>query len=113
MGLKCGDCGYILMPPRGICPKCGSYDLSWMQLSRKGKLLFATVGRHRLMGIEYILGTVKLEEGPIIPGMVIIEDFDYSKPEKIWKYNQANIPVMAQVIQNPEGAESIVFKVIQ
>lgn len=113
MGLKCDVCGYVLLPPRGLCPQCGSSNLIWIQLSGRGKLLFASAGTHRLMRIEFILGTVKLEEGPIVPGVVFIEGFDYSKPEKIWEYNQADISVVAEVTQNPAGTESIAFRIIQ
>ena len=29
MGLKCGECGYVLLPPLGMCFECGSHDLNW------------------------------------------------------------------------------------
>ncbi len=113
MGLKCGECGYVLLPPLGTCLKCGSYDLNWVPLSGRGELLFASVGTHRLMGLEFIQGTVKLEEGPLVPGRIIVDDFDYSRPEKIWDYNQAGISVMAEMTKNPMGVDSIAFRVIR
>ena len=113
IGFKCSDCGFVSLPPRGVCLQCGGFNLSWVQLSGRGKLLFASVGTHRLMEVEFIQGTVKLEEGPVIPGRVFIDDFDFSKPEKIWEYNKAGISVMAEVVKNPLGVESIAFKIHQ
>jgi hypothetical protein len=65
------------------------------------------------MGLEFIQGTVKLEEGPLVPGRIIVDDFDYSRPEKIWDYNQAGISVMAEMTKNPMGVDSIAFRVIR
>ena len=111
MGFKCGDCGFVLLPPRGVCCRCGGFHLSWVPLSGKGELLFASVGTHGLTGVKFVQGTIELEEGPIIPGMVLIDSFDFSKPEKIWEYNQAGIPVIAEIKKNPMGVEGIIFKI--
>ena len=113
MGFKCDDCKNILLPPRGICPHCGGCNMNWIQLSGEGRLMFASVGTHRLMKIDFIQGTVKLKEGPLVPGMVLIDDFDFSKPETIWDYNQADLPVMAEVTQNPQGVAAIAFRLIR
>lgn len=85
--------------------------MDWVQLSGKGSLLFASAGTHRLLGLDFIQGTVKLEEGPVIPGRILIEDFDFSTPEKIWEYNRAGLPVIAEVVMNPLGVGSIAFRI--
>ena len=80
-------------------------------MSGRGKLLLASLGKHRIMDTPIIQGTVKLAEGPVVSGMIIIPDFDFSKPERIWEYNLANIDVATEVINNPEGVEAVAFKV--
>lgn len=109
MGLKCQRCRTFLFPPRAICPKCGSNDLNWAQISGKGKLLFASLGEHRLMRSKYIQGTVKLQEGAVLSGMVIIPGFDWSTPERIWEYSGADIPVVAEIVKNPDDVETVAF----
>ncbi len=80
-------------------------------MSGRGKLLLASLGKHRLVNTPVIQGTVKLEEGPVVSGPIIIPGFDFSNPEKIWGYNRANIDVTAEIIKNPEGVEAVAFKV--
>jgi len=113
MGAKCDACKHVMLPPQSVCGQCYGYDLSWIELSGRGKLLYASVGKHRLMGLDFIQGTVKLEEGPLVPGMVIVDDFDFSHPEIIWNYNVANISVLAEIVKNPLGVESIAFRIIE
>ena len=81
-------------------------------MSGMGKLMFASVGPHRMMGIQFIQGTVRLKEGPWVSGMVLDESFDLSKPEKILEYNGADIDVVMEVIKNLEGVGAIAFRVI-
>jgi len=97
----------------GLCPECGSADVSWFPMSGKGRLMFASVGPHRMYGINFLQGTVKLEEGPWISGMLLDDFFDLSKPEKILEYNGANIDVTLDVMKNPEGVEAVVFRVVR
>jgi len=114
MGLKCKRCGSCNFPPRAFCLNCGSPEQDWFEISGRGKLLFASA-TNRGRGawpVKYILGTVKLEEGPLVMGMVLIEDFDFSKLEEVWKYNGANIEVVAQIVKNPKGIEAVAFRPI-
>ena len=111
MGEECRTCRHVMLPPLGSCARCCGHDLHWIELSGRGKLLYASVGRHRLMDIEFIQGTIRLEEGPVIPGMVLIDDFDYLHPEKIWEYSLADISVQAEIVENPQGVKSIGFRI--
>jgi uncharacterized OB-fold protein len=113
MGFRCAGCGIILFPPQGLCPNCGSNDFSWNPMSGRGKLMFASVGPHRMMGIQFLQGTVRLEEGPWVSGMLLDESFDLSQPEKIWEYNEADIDVVLEVVKNPEGVEAVAFRVVR
>lgn len=113
MGFRCAGCGIIIFPPQGLCPNCGSNDFSWIPMSGRGKLMFASIGPHRMMGIQFLQGTVRLEEGPWVSGMLLDESFDLSQPEKIWDYNEADINVVMEVVKNPEGVEAVAFRVVR
>jgi len=113
MGRKCEACGTFQFPPQGICSQCGSGGLVWAPVSGKGTLLFASTGEHRMMGLRFVQGTVKLEEGPLVSGMAILPDFDLSAPESIWEYSLAGLPVRAEVVKNPQGVEAVAFRVLR
>jgi uncharacterized OB-fold protein len=114
MGFRCSGCSTVLFPPQGLCPDCGGHEFNWVPMSGKGKLIYASVGPHRMMGIhQFLQGTVRLEEGPWVSGMLLDESFDFSHPEKIWQYNEADINVVMEVIKNPEGVEAVAFRVVR
>jgi len=74
MGAKCNKCGNILVPPRPICPKCFSNNLSWIQLENRGKLLTYTVihvapGMFQQM-VPYAMGIIELKNGVRLPGII-------------------------------------------
>lgn len=112
MGLKCNICGAYSFPPRAVCENCGSTDMSWVEMSGRGKLLFASASSGWKGRPRYIQGTVKLEEGPVVAG-IIISDFDFSNLEEIWNYNLADLKVIAKIIKNPEGIEAIAFELMK
>lgn len=113
LGRRCEACGHFQFPPQGLCSGCGGADLAWAPVSGRGTLLFASVGEHRMMGLRFIQGTVELEEGPLVSGMTILPDFDLARPEGIWGYNRAGLPVVAEVVKNPQGTEAVAFRVVR
>lgn len=114
MGLKCPSCGTILFPPQGLCPKCGGSDLSWVPMSGRGKVVSASVGPHRMMGIDaYLQATVKLEEGPLVSGMLLDDAFDFTRPEGVLDYYGGGVDVKAEIVTNPEGAKAVAFRVVK
>jgi uncharacterized OB-fold protein len=113
-GCKCKKCGNFEFPPKAICSVCGSFDLEWAEISGKGKLLFLTAtnrGRGAWQN-KYLLGTIKLDEGPLVIGKVIFDGFDFCKLESVWEFNGRNIDVVAEIDKNPEGVESVVFRIL-
>jgi uncharacterized OB-fold protein len=74
MGVKCKGCGALLWPPRGICPKCFSYQVEWTELKGKGKLLTYTIIHFPPSQFQalapYAVGILRLEQGPQLPGMI-------------------------------------------
>ncbi len=112
MGLRCSACGAVQFPPQGLCPDCGGDQLSWIHMSGRGKLLAASVGFHRMAGLEFLQATVKLEEGPLVSGMLLDDTFDLTKPAEVVKYFGAGRDVIAEVIKNPEGVEAVAFRIV-
>lgn len=111
MGLRCSACGAVQFPPQGLCLECGGDECSWVSMSGRGKLLFASVGTHRMMGIEFLQGTVKLAEGPLVSGMLLDDTFDLTKPAEILRYYGTVMDVKAEVVTNPEGVEAVAFRI--
>jgi len=73
MGSRCGDCGALFVPPRGLCPTCHDDNLSWEQASGHGRLVAMT--RMAMVSPDlategfggdrpYCIGVVELDEGP-------------------------------------------------
>jgi uncharacterized OB-fold protein len=110
MGLRCSSCGAVQFPPQGLCPDCGGDEPSWVPMGGRGRLISASVGPHRMMGIEFLQGTVKLEEGPLVSGMLLDDTFDLTKPEEIMNYYGKNKDVKAEIVINPEGVEAVAFR---
>ena len=66
-GLKCKNCGNLILPPRIKCSKCGHKEFEWIDLSGKGKLLTYTViyvpPKKFKEEAPYAIGVVELDEG--------------------------------------------------
>ena len=68
----CRSCENIFFYPREACPLCSSMDLTWKEVSGKGKVYTYTRVRqavHPAFQSEYghIYAIVELEEGPKLP----------------------------------------------
>jgi len=74
MGVKCRECRAVLWPPRGVCPKCLSQKLEWIEFRGRGKLLTYTVIHFPPSQFQalapYAVGVLKLDDGPQLPGMI-------------------------------------------
>jgi uncharacterized OB-fold protein len=80
MGLKCGKCGKIFVPPREYCEKCWvKIADNQVELGTEGELVnFAVVrygGQHLPKKPPYILGQIKLD-GADTPLTHIVEGID-------------------------------------
>lgn len=79
-GVACAKCGHLDFPEQHYgCEKCGATgdDLKPRALGAKGKLLaFAMVNLHRGKDIDapYIVGSIKLDEGPTIRCTLVESD---------------------------------------
>ena len=81
LGLKCGDCGAISVPPKMVCTKCAGANLEITELGGKGKIQTFTTNYVAAEGREceapYTIVMVELDEGPWIMGNLI--DIDPNK----------------------------------
>src|SRR5680860_760726 len=112
LGRQCGRCGLVAFPPRGLCGSCGSSDSNWVEMSGDGRLLFASSGPNLVLGSQYVMATVELQEGPIVAGVLLDDSLDLSHPEKIWDYCDGDIVVSAEIHTNPRGVVGIAFRVV-
>lgn len=74
MAVKCNKCASLLLPPKNVCPKCFSTDLEWTKLEEKGELVTYTVIHVPPVQFQstapYVVGIIKLEDGPHLLGMI-------------------------------------------
>jgi len=64
---QCGGCGSLLFPPRPRCPVCLSTDLTWAEVSGRGRVhSFTIIYVPVVRGLEppYAVAQVELDEQP-------------------------------------------------
>ena len=76
IGTRCMECNTAYFPPRNVCNKCRRKGkMEKFQFSGKGEIVSYTVIRTPPEGFEYytpyIIGIIKLEEGPLISGQIV------------------------------------------
>lgn len=67
---RCRDCNRFHYYPRAVCPHCWSRNLTWEELSGRGKLYSYVISHRPAPGFQeetpYAIAVVELEEGPRI-----------------------------------------------
>jgi len=73
VGLKCKQCGVYTVPPQKVCSECSSEKMEIAELSRNGEVQTFTVIYIPAEGFKapYIVGLIKLEEGPWVTANII------------------------------------------
>ncbi len=90
MASHCEGCGTLWLPPRPLCHKCHSSEMTWKELTGKGRLVSFTVisvgpwtmineGYNR--DNPYCSGIVELDEGPRMSTQIL--GVDVKKPDRI------------------------------
>ena len=73
-GAVCAECGAKFFPPRQVCTECKSTNLQPHEFDGHGELYSFTTLRSAPMGYEdqlpYVVGMVKLDEGPIVEAQI-------------------------------------------
>jgi uncharacterized protein len=79
-GIKCGGCGALAIPPRELCPECGTRAWSPVPLSGDGEIASYTVIRIPPRGhagdAPYAIAAVRLIEGVSVLGRVVDIPFE-------------------------------------
>ena len=74
MGVTCAGCKKVIVPPRSLCPHCGSSKMNWTELPSKGKLVTYTVIHVSPAQFQelspYAVGIVEFGDGVRLPGMI-------------------------------------------
>ena len=92
LGLKCQKCGTYSIALAGYsCRHCGSFDLDWVELSGRAKLMpSASIVYPLGAGFQetsepYLCGVVELEEGPLMTARIYdVPNVDFkNKPEQL------------------------------
>ena len=83
---KCNSCGDPYFYPRDISPCCFSKDTDWIKSNGNATLFtYGIVMRPPHPGftedIPFVTAIVQLEEGPLMPSNIILDDVDRSDPE--------------------------------
>jgi len=77
---KCSKCGYVMYPPRKVCPKCGSEELTRVTLPETGKILTYTIIRTAPLGFmelsPYAVAIVEFPNGARAMMQIVDTDFD-------------------------------------
>ena len=76
IGTRCLNCKEVFMPPRNLCPNCRrSGKIEEVELSGEGEIYSFTIIKTAPEGFElntpYIIGIIKLKEGPTISAQII------------------------------------------
>ena len=75
---RCDDCGEVFWYPRGLCPRCGSLAVSWVEASGRGRIYSFAVNRRGegdyAQAAPYVLAYVELDEGPRLMTNVVDAD---------------------------------------
>ncbi|MCD6427240.1 MAG: Zn-ribbon domain-containing OB-fold protein [Caldisericaceae bacterium] len=85
LGSKCKKCGNLMIPPKPVCSKCGSFDVEEVETTGKGVIRSFTVIYVAPEKFEdkapYVVVLVSLNEGGAVMGRLI--GVDPTKPEDI------------------------------
>ena len=85
IGSKCKKCGTLSIPLKPVCAECGNSDLKEIESKGEGDLRSFTVICVPLPNLvdkaPYVIGLVRLDEGPSIMGRLI--GMDATEPETI------------------------------
>ena len=73
---QCNSCSHRLFPPGANCPKCGSADLAWTEMSGKGSIYTFTIAHrppHPVLAAQcpLAIAVIELDEGPRLMSNVV------------------------------------------
>jgi len=95
-GVECKSCGYLMLPPRPICNRCGSMDLGWRRCDGGGVVAAKTVIAVPLTRFQercpYGVVIVTLDEGVSVSGLLLDENVEVgSRVEAAYVKNEEGV----------------------
>jgi uncharacterized protein len=87
LGLKCLDCGELLLPPGAVCTSCGSSKMEVNSFAKRGKIKTFSVIRVGPAGYvtPYVVALVELQDGPWVVGNLTAFDSQKASMDLIEK----------------------------
>ena len=109
VGVACGACGSVYVPPRSVCSACPESRIELREMSGRGTLAgytsiyvapTAMVAQGYGRDNPYLTGIVTLEEGPRLPARLV--GMDATQPESI----AIGTALQADFLEQQEGEET-------
>jgi uncharacterized OB-fold protein len=105
---RCTACDRLFFYPRPLCPECGSRELSWEEVSGRGRLEAFCVHYHSALpglaeAVPFATALVRLAEGPRLMGFLLGVPED---PEQI----RCGIELQARFVAGADGATALGFE---
>ncbi len=91
VGIKCGSCNRVFLPPRKVCPSCFTENKEWVNLSDEGTILSFTVARRRFAAIP------KDKKIPVIWGLIQLDGADTAMLHYLDEVNPENLTIGMRV----------------
>ncbi len=89
VAVKCGNCDRVYFPPRDVCPNCHRDSIGKMAetpLSGNGEIVSFTIVHDASPSFmrqrPYVMGLIKLDEGPTITAQIVDADREELEPGK-------------------------------
>lgn len=78
---RCNRCERFIWYPREFCPYCGAVEVTWLQVSGRGRIYSVTVVRRAPHPdyadvVPYSVGLVELDEGVRVLTNIVSSDLD-------------------------------------
>jgi uncharacterized OB-fold protein len=105
---RCTACGDLFFYPRTLCPVCGSRDLTWVEVSGRGRIHAFTIQHVTAVPelrdvLPFVTVLVELDEGPRMMSFLVDAGAD---PSSI----RCDAPVEVDFRDDPSGQPFPVFR---
>ncbi len=114
LGLYCGECGAVTVPPQAVCSECGSRKLKIGEVEKKGIIKTFTVIRIAAEGMTppFIIAMVETYSGAWVMGNIIDMDADSADMDLMGKEVIIDSRQVKGDVYSYGDIHSIVFKLV-
>ena len=108
---RCTPCGDLFFYPRTLCPACGSRDITWVEVSGRGRIHAFTVQHVTPVAelrdtLPFVTVLVELDEGPRMMSFLVDAGTD---PSSI----RCDTAVEVDFLDDPRGQPFPVFRYVR